>query len=132
MATTYTVTLSTSITSKSGVPLESAYIFSFTTVPFKVTGSYPSDGETHFYTTGSIRVSTSYAFDTSTVRTAFNITPSVSGSFSMYSDQKNFYFNPLTPLEPYTIYSVTISSALQSKSGVPLVSPYTFTFATGE
>jgi hypothetical protein len=101
-------------------------------VPFEVTQSYPSNGSTQVSTTYYIEVYTTDAIDTSTIRSAFSITPSVGGSFGIYSDASSFYFTPSTLLQPYTVYTVTISSALHSKSGAPLASPYTFAFATGD
>lgn len=132
LSTRYTVTIASSITSTSGISLGSPYTFSFTTVPFEVTQSYPSNGSTQVSTTYYIEVYTTDAIDTSTIRSAFSITPSVGGSFGIYSDASSFYFTPSTLLQPYTVYTVTISSALHSKSGAPLASPYTFAFATGD
>jgi hypothetical protein len=131
-STTYTVTLASSITSTGGVSLESPYTFSFTTLPFEVTQSIPRNGSTQNSTSTSIVVITDGAMDTSTARTAFSVTPSVTGNFTFSSDLFSMHFNPSIPLQPYTVYAVTVSSTLRSKSGTPMASPYTFSFATGE
>jgi hypothetical protein len=130
--TLYTITLAGSIKSKSGIALGSPYTFSFSTARFKIMQSYPSNGSTHISTGTYFSVSASDAIDTSTVRSAFSITPSVSGTFETYVGEYYFYFNPSTRLQPYTTYTVTISTALHSQSGTPAAAPYTFTFATGE
>ncbi len=131
LSTHYTVTIASSIASTSGISLGSPYTFTFATVPFEVTQSYPSNGLTQVSTAQYIDIYTTDAIDTSTVRSAFSITPAVGGSFPAWNES-DFYFVPSTTLQPYTIYTVTISPALHSKSGVPLALPYSFTFATGD
>lgn len=131
LSTHYTITIASSIASTSGTSLGSPYTFTFATVPFEVTQAYPGNGLTQVSTAQYIEIYTTDAIDTSTVRSAFSIAPTVGGTFPPWN-ASDFYFVPSTPLQPYTIYTVTISSALHSKSGVPLASPYTFTFATGD
>lgn len=132
LGTSYTVNLAANVSSLSGVQLGSPYSFSFKTTPFKVLGSDPGDGQTHIPPDMDIWVIATDTIDTSTIRGAFSINPPVAGWFSSNPSGNYFYFNPSTPLQTYTVYTVTISPALHSKSGMALASPYTFSFATGE
>ncbi|MFI5253754.1 MAG: Ig-like domain-containing protein [Bacteroidota bacterium] len=130
-ATYYTITIGSSVTSTTGNPLGVPNTFSFATLPFEVTQSYPPIGGTHIPRTTSIQVVMSDFIDTSTVRNAFNISPSVNGALELNPYYNYFYFNP-SVLQPYTLYTITISTALHSKAGIPLASPYILSFATGD
>ena len=129
--TKYTVTIASSMMSKTGAPLASPYEFSFTIMPFKVLWTRPWDGMTHVSRNYPIIVETSDLLDTSSIRNAFNISPPVSGTFS-YNDQDSyFHFFPSVPMDSLSVYTVTIANTLRSKDGVILSSPYRFSFATG-
>jgi hypothetical protein len=95
-----------------------------------VTGISPQNGSTEVGLQPYIYVYTSGPIDTSTIRTAFSISPAVSGVFYTYQ-QNAFEFSPSAALQPYTVYTVTISTALKSPTGVPLEAAYTSSFATG-
>jgi hypothetical protein len=64
------------------------------------------------------------------VRQAFSFSPPVSGTFYLY-EQDEFDFYPSVELQPYTVYTITISTALKSQSGIPIKAPYSYTVATG-
>jgi hypothetical protein len=133
LSTSYTVSVAASIASATGDHLASPYIFSFRTLPFKITYTSPYDGETHVPSVISrLYFEASDVIDTSTVRRSFGITPSLSGIFSMSPDENYFEFYPSTSLQPFTIYTVTISDSLRSRSGMALESPHSISFATGD
>jgi hypothetical protein len=132
---TYKVTLSTAMKSLGGSSLPSPYSFSFSTVPFEVTSIYPSDGSYGTARNSSIEVDLNAPFDTSTVRTAFSISPSVSGSLYYYNNgnaYNYFVFSPSSSLAASTIYTVTISTALKTSDGTPLSQSYSSSFTTGQ
>ena len=129
---TYTVTLAPSVGALAGGNLGTPYSFSFTTEPFMITQTSPQDGSTENGTYAGIYINTDEPVDTSTIRTAFSISPSVPGNFGEYSYDNEFYFSPSAQLQSYTVYTVTISTALKSLDGTPLRAPFKFSFATGE
>ncbi len=131
VATTYNVQIAASVASTGGLHLPAPYTFSFRTLPFEVMSTYPSDGQTHIgVSLYAIDITLTDTVDTGSVSGAFSISPTVSGTFSATPD-RTFYFKPSTELQPYTVYTVSISGALRSSSGVPIAAPYTFSFATG-
>jgi len=127
-----TVTISTAMKSQNGSHLSSPYSFSFSTQPFQVTGIYPSNGSAgvsrNLY---DIQISCSATIDTSTIRSAFSINPSVSGTLFFYNGNDNFYFYPNRELSANTQYTVTVSSSLKAFDGTPLSQNYTSSFITG-
>jgi hypothetical protein len=128
--TTYTVSLSTSLTSADGTPLQSPYHFSFTTLPFQVTYTYPQNGQTLVPLQTTIGIDFNTYLDTGSVRAAFSINPPVSGLFSFsYYGNSSFYYSP-SLLSANTTYTVTISTALRTKGGGYLQAPYMFSFRT--
>lgn len=127
--TTYTVTLSTALKSIDGTALKSPHQFSFTTQPFRVNGTNPSDGQSYVSLQQNIGVSFNVDIDTGTVRQAFLIDPPVSGTFHLYDPSYTFSFNP-TAFTGNTTYTVTLTTALRSRGGSNLPEPYTFRFRT--
>ena len=128
-STTYNVTLDSTLMSAYGNHL-TPFHFSFTTAPFKLLSTSPQDGATHISLHSSIGISASSFIDTSTIRSAFSINPPVEGTFIAADPGANFEFRPGV-LQPFTVYTVTISTGLHSRSGAALQSAYAFSFATG-
>ena len=60
---------------------------------------------------------------------AFTFSPAVTGTLSYTGNTATF--TPTTTLEPNTIYTVTVSTALEDRAGNNLAAPYTWTFTTG-
>lgn len=131
--TEYTVSIDTSIRSRAGGTLQSPYVFSFTTAPMSVEYTSPQNGDSsvsryldYCYVTFNVRL------DTSTVRSAFS-SPGINGNLSVVDGSSHISFSPVNlPLPANTTYTITISTALRSKSGSMLASPYSFSFTTGE
>ena len=131
MNTKYTITLSPSLQSASGVTL-SPYSMSFTTAPFQVDYSYPSDGSTDVSLNNAINIQCNAFVDTASARSAFSISPATAGTFQLYRNSNSFSFMPINGLLPGTKYSVTISTALRTLQGDVLSSPYSFSFTTDQ
>lgn len=129
--TRYTVTLSTLLRSKRGGSLDTPYSFSFTTAGFRVTSTTPPSGANGVSRSSSIYINFNGAIDTGTVRSAFGISPGASGTFYLYDGSSSFSFYPFPMLTANQMYTVTISTAMQTKSGYALDSPYEFFFTTG-
>jgi hypothetical protein len=127
--TRYTVTISTALRAFDGTPLSVPYSASFTTTSFQVIGSFPGDGQYNvalnqpvgFYCSGNI--------DPNSVQSAFRISPASQGTVIVGNSAATF--SPSPPFAANTIYTVTISTALRSSSGIPLAAPHTFSFRTG-
>jgi len=128
--TTYTIAVSANARDKYGNQLPQRFTSSFTTAPFQVTSTYPSNGSINVPLFNSIEVDFNSPIDTGTVRSAFKLTPTTSGYFSMYDGSSYFTFYPTNELLADTTYSVTVDTSLRSKSGDKLLAPYTFSFAT--
>jgi hypothetical protein len=69
--------------------------------------------------------------DTSTVRPAFSISPPVAGTFIMADNSPFFAFRPDSVMAANTAYTVTLSTSLKSKTGVPIHAPYLLYYSTG-
>jgi hypothetical protein len=129
--TAYTVTLSTALKAADGTSLPSPYTETFSTGSFQITGTYPSDGTTNWPPTNSITVSFNNNIDTSSINSAFSISPEVAGYFGNdYSASYGFSFIPYTGFKSNTTYTVLISTALKSSNGTNLPAPYSFSFST--
>ena len=129
--TKYTLTIGSTLLSKGGAPLASPYSFSFTIASFKILWTNPLDGSTHVSRSQGMDVYTNDVIDTSSIQSAFSVSPSISGTFHLSVPASHFYFRPDSLLQPSTVYTVTILSSLRSESGSTLSSPYRFSFATG-
>jgi hypothetical protein len=132
--TRYTVTVGGAFRSRLGSSLVSDHVFSFVTDSFRVVGSTPADGAVGVERGRDIVLTFSAPVDLQSLWTAFQIQPSASGGlyFASYPpDSLSVYYDVASDLQPYTEYTVTISTALRSRWGDPLRSPYAFSFTTG-
>jgi hypothetical protein len=128
--TLFTVKIDSTLRSKSGDKLSESYSFSFTTGSFQISFTSPSNGSTGLFGNEFIRVYCNSTIDTASIRSSFNISPSLPGLFGMDSPSTYFTFAPILPYHANTTYTVVISSSLKSLSGNALSSPYTFSFTT--
>jgi hypothetical protein len=69
--------------------------------------------------------------DTGSVRNAFSISPPANMTFVFSGNTTTISFFPTTPLDANRFYTVTLSTALRSKSGATLQTPFTTVFTTG-
>jgi hypothetical protein len=130
MGKKYTVTLSTAMKSKDGSQLPAPYSFSFTTRPFQITSTDPSNGYTGVYRYTSIYIYTNASVNMSTASTAFSISPSIVGTLSSLGN--GFYFHPQNSFAANTQYTVTVSTKLKATIGDTLLTERTFSFTTGQ
>ena len=130
--TTYTVTLSTALHAHDGTPLPAPYTFSFRTAPFNVDYANPNYGSINVDRNSNVSIHCNSLLDTSTVRASFAISPPMNVQFDNQEWTQQISLRPTTSFSPNTRYTITISTALRSKSGVNLSSPYTLIFTTGQ
>jgi len=129
--TQYTVTLSTALKSAEGFHLESPYVLRFTTAPFRITSTYPSDHSIDVSRSSYCYIYCNMVIDTGSVRSAFHISPATPGILQLYTASNQFTFAPLTGLDSSTVYTVSIDSTFRSFNGYTMASPYKFSFTTG-
>lgn len=129
-ATTYTVALSTALQTPEGTALAAPFEFSFTTRPFEVDRTSPGNGDAGVFPRSAITVVCTAEVDSASMSPAFAITPAAPGTLDR-SEGRYINFYPVH-LVPSTTYTVTISTALRSRAGVPLAAPHSFSFTTGE
>jgi hypothetical protein len=126
--TWYEITFSTGIKDTLNNHLPYPATFRFKTIPFRVTSTYPWDGQQYVNRSENITAFFSAYIDTSSVRNAVTISPPVNGMFDIYNTQ--FIFDPYQSLLPDTTYTVTIRSSMRSRAGDTLATPYLFSFKT--
>ncbi len=130
--TLYTVIMDTSLKALRGGSFSEPQISFFSITPFQSVSAYPYDGATGVNRLTSISINTNLPIDSTTVKNAFSISPSVSGTFTMYPGMTSpaFMFTPGTQLQANTKYTVTVSNSLSSLYGDLMTTPYIFTFTT--
>lgn len=128
---TYSVILTNGLHAYDGTPLSSSYTFSFTTALFRINYTSPSDGQFNVSRTQNLYFNCNARIDTGSVRAAFTIDPFIAGRFDLYDGSPVFTFVPATNLAANTLYAVTISTALRTKSGHNLLQTHAIKFKTG-
>ncbi len=93
---------------------------------FCITGSAPAEGQ-HTERNTAIEIIFSHA-DISGFEEAFSISPKVAGSFQQYG--RTMAFIPDAPLDPATLYTVTIDKGVTGPNGTSLAKDYRFSFST--
>ena len=132
----YTVTVDTSLRSVDGAKLATPYQFTFTTAPFTVFRTDPSDGQVGAGRSYPIYVFFNAFVDSSTIRSSFTLKDStgavVGGTTGIPGNRFAFFlFNPVTPLAPNAWYTGKVSTSLKAMDGSALKSDYVFSFKTG-
>ncbi len=126
--TMYTLTMGTDAHDKAGNHLPQPFSSSFTTTGLRISSTSPTDGATDISPTYAIYVFLTLPVDTSTVRSAFSISPAVPGTLGFGT---NYFL--FVPSEEYRLdvrYNVRIDATLRSADGNHLVAPYSFAFRT--
>ena len=132
--TTYTATIS-GAQSTSGVPMTSPFSWSFTTDPASVaptvTSETPASGATDLAVSTAPTATFNEAVQSSSISFTLKNSSgsSVAGSISYNSTTYVTIFTPSSALAYNTTYTATISGA-QSTSGVPMTSPFSWSFTT--
>jgi hypothetical protein len=114
--TSYTLIVPAGTADEFGNTLPVEFRSSFATSPFEVSEIYPEDG--FLSLNGAISVYLSGPIDTTTIRSAFNISPPVPGTFQIGTS--DFYFWPGEPLRASTQYMITVSNTLAAWDGTLL------------
>ena len=127
--TPYVVTLSTALKASDSTHLAAPYITHFRTSKFKVSNTYPSDGQTGVIRHVEIQIVLNCLPDTASLRRAFSISPPAQFLTSIESNSLLLY--PVTQLLSDTTYTVTLSTAARALNGDTLADPCIFSFTTG-
>jgi hypothetical protein len=130
-STSYTITFDSTLHDIAGDPLTGGYTLSFTTAPFSIFSTTPSNGETGVSRFNMININTNAPLNLSSEPGSLQITPAVSLAFTGCDGCSSFYFYAPAGLAPNTAYTVTIGTGLLTKRGEALPAPYTFSFTTG-
>jgi hypothetical protein len=134
--TTYSIVVNTNARDRYDNQLGQQFSASFTTAPpppLQVTYTYPYNGQMFVSRSTSIEVDFNTSLDTSTVRNAFSINPTVAGDiYFPFWSPSYFSFYPSSQLAANQTYAVTIDTTIRSVDGRKLSSPYTFSFTTGQ
>src|SRR5207248_307883 len=118
LATSYTVRLSTALTSSDGIPLANPVSWSFTTAagavpPPTAVSSSPADGDSYVSPTGAVSVTFSRAMNPATITSGtFTLTGpgggSVAAAVSYDQGTNSATFTPTTPLGGSTSYTAMV------------------------
>ena len=133
--TTYHIEIDSTAEDLDGIPLGYPFSFSFSTAPVAIRSTRPNNGELFVEFSPYITMWFNTYMVKSTVKSAFSITPSVSGTFSWgtgYSDNNKtaITFTPSGRLSANTKYTVTVESEAEDLFGSNLKEDYTFSFVT--
>jgi hypothetical protein len=135
----YNATITAEVKDLAGNAMLAPYIWTFTTGPMpdilrpRVTFTVPTDDATGVVLDGNIAAVFSEAMDPATISAA-NFTVQQLGQYVLgtvdYADV-TAVFSPISPLAPNTIYSATITTAVQDLAGNSLAQNYVWNFKTG-
>lgn len=127
----YTITVHAGVADSYGHQLPNSYSAAFTTAPFTVLSSNPSNENSNVSVLAPLFFNMTGPTDTSTVRSSLTTNPPAPGSFDFYSyTPYSFYFTPTVGLQYGTKYTVTLSTGLKAADGTAMAHPYTFSFTT--
>jgi hypothetical protein len=95
---------------------------------------YPQDGAQGVRVTDPIWIAFRTNMNRESLESAFQVEPTVEGSFSWYSRTKGgmdeVRFTPSTKWATNTLYQVTIDTSASDLAGIKLLEPYQFSFTT--
>lgn len=130
LGTTYTLTIDTTARDQFGSHLAQEVTSHFSTEPLRIEFTFPSDGNTNVDRDERVYVYMNAPIDTATAPAAFSLSSPVAGIFQY--DYAVFTFLPDSVFQPNAQYTITVSSALRSRSGKALPTAYVFSFTTGD
>lgn len=133
--TTITVKIAGTARDKDGVQLVQDFQFWFRTAPLGLTYTSPNNAQLYVSPSQQIWLSFNSYVLLASVQAGFSISPQVAGSFAFsgsppYVNPASVIFTPSALLQPNTKYTVTLSTAVLDMYGVPMITPYTFSFVT--
>jgi hypothetical protein len=127
--TVYTVTVTTAAKDSDGAGMAAKYTWQFTTevnTPPTVITKTPQGSTVSI--DSSIAAGFSEAMNQSSAQSAFSISPAAAGSFSW--DGNTLTFDPSSPLQYDTIYTVAITTAAKDLAGAGMAAKCTWQFTT--
>lgn len=89
-------------------------------IPPKVSYSIPTKSDTNYGVNLQLGVVFTRAMDTTSLRNAFSLTPSVPGTISFTNANKSIIFKPTSPLPYATYFTLMIDSTAKSAQGIPI------------
>jgi hypothetical protein len=110
---------------KTGEP----FIFYFSTEPTRVVYNTPQNGASAVSRSTQLLISFNAEMNQTTVQSAFQMTPTVSGQFR-WDSNSSFRFVPNTPLLPTTQYNVQIGTGAKTAAAHTLAETFEFIFTT--
>jgi hypothetical protein len=129
--TEYTITISPSAKDLADRPL-AQYSFKFTTVvdsePPSIVSVTPEDNKKEVPVNTSITVTFSEEMNKNSAKSAFSVSPKVTGSFSWNGVAMTF--KPSTNLTNGTKYTINVTTAAKDLAGNGLVAPHTSSFTS--
>jgi hypothetical protein len=129
--TSFTITVDGTAEDALGNRIQAPVVSRFTTVPFRVASTQPSDGSTGVPLTITPSLYFSVPLDTSTITSAYHFTPATTGTINgIYYGTTYLSYTPLNGLLASTAYTVRIDSTLRDLSGNPLPGGYEYSFTT--
>jgi len=131
--TTYNVIIDTTLESLRGDKLSEPYQFSFTSGKLQVIFTSPYDGATNINRfLNRLEMYFNARLDTGSVKEAFN-NGGIEGQLQTSPNGEYFYYYITgAPLHSNTTYTVGVSTALRTRGGTYLKSPYYFSFTTAK
>ena len=125
----YNITINSTAMDLDGMQLGNDFTFSFHTASVGLSSTSPRNGEVFVATNSPIYLYFNTYMMKSSVQSAFNISPAVSGSLDWYYDSKTtMKFTPSQNYKYNTKYTVTIERQARDLFGSTLDEPYTFSF----
>ena len=129
LSASYTARLGTSITSADGVPMASAYVWSFSTAATAptaptLTAFTPGAAATAVSTAAVVTATFSRSMDPNTLTSSSfavsSATGPVPGTVSYDGSSATATFTPAAPLSPSTTYTVSLAGTVSAADGTPL------------
>ncbi|HMJ36868.1 MAG TPA: Ig-like domain-containing protein [Baekduia sp.] len=139
IGTTYTVMLSTAISSDDDTPMAAPVTWSFTTVPPTppvATGTSPSSGAANISVYEPVTATFDQAMDASTITTTtFMLAPAgggspVAASVSYNATTRTATLTPNAPLSGSTAYTATVTTGARSSRNLALTAPVSWGLTT--
>ena len=127
--TDYSFTIDSTALDMDGIRLGNQFTFSFHTASVNINSTSPRNGEVYVSANSPIYLYFNTYMLKSSVQSAFNISPNISGSLDWYNNSKTtMRFSPSQNLQYNTKYTVTIGTQAKDIFGSALKEPYIFSF----
>ncbi len=127
--TEYSITIDSTAEDLDGIRLGNQFSFSFNTAPVSITSTSPRNGELFVSPTDVIYLYFNTYMQKSTVQSALNITPAISGTLDWnYNSKTALKFTPSSGFLYNTKYTVVVNTQAKDIYGTSIKEPYSFSF----